>query len=175
MSFFAVLDVISEWRTMRDNFVRSTKSGFAAKSLSHMSTQTSYIFLKNLELRETESTIADEVTNVNQDTVDENNGTVSENENEHHVLVQSQPLPKISKDTNNAPLKKNKKPVVEQVLIDFIDKFRNRFADDNIAFFYSLLPAVKTLTMNQKFVFRQQCMQFVQNLKNTTMDTRASH
>lgn len=39
--------------------------------------------------------------------------------------------------------------------------------DEDLAFFYSLLPSVKTLTADQKFTFRLQTMQFLQNLKNS--------
>lgn len=45
--------------------------------------------------------------------------------------------------------------------------------DEEMAFFYSLLPTVKSLTAQQKFSFRMQTMQLLNNIKNKTHINRS--
>jgi len=65
---------------------------------------------------------------------------------------------------------KRKKTNVEHALIDFMESHKASKKtydnDEDVAFFYSLLPSVKSLTMDKKFEFRMQTMQLLQNLKN---------
>lgn len=43
--------------------------------------------------------------------------------------------------------------------------------DEDQTFFHSLLPTVKSLSMDKKFTFRIQTMQLLQNLKRPTLTT----
>lgn len=71
--------------------------------------------------------------------------------------------------SNEKSTSKRKKPNVEHALIDFMESHnaskKTCDNDEDLAFFYSLLPSVKSLSMDKKFVFRMQTMQLLQNLK----------
>ncbi|KAL4132283.1 hypothetical protein QTP88_009470 [Uroleucon formosanum] len=64
---------------------------------------------------------------------------------------------------------KRKKSNVEHALIDFTESHKaskkTSDNDEDLAFFYSLLPSMKSLTMDKKFEFRMQTMQLLQNLR----------
>lgn len=62
---------------------------------------------------------------------------------------------------------KFKKPDVERALIDFMESHKvpkKPLENDDLAFFYSLLPSVQSLNMEQKFTFRVKTMQLLHSL-----------
>lgn len=76
----------------------------------------------------------------------------------------------LSKSSVTAKAKtKFKKPDVECALIDFMESHKaskKPFENDDLAFFYSLLPSVQSLNMEQKFTFRMKTMQLLHSLRN---------
>jgi hypothetical protein len=84
-----------------------------------------------------------------------------------------------SSSLNEKSTNKRKKPNVEQALVDFMESHNNKVTknpmkqDEDMAFFYSLLPTVKSLTADQKFSFRMQTMQLLNNIKNKTHINRS--
>ena len=65
---------------------------------------------------------------------------------------------------------KRKKPDVERALINFMESHRPAekpiVHDEDMVFFYSLLPFVRLLDMDQKFTFRMQTMQLLHHIRN---------
>lgn len=84
-----------------------------------------------------------------------------------------------SSSLNEKSTNKRKKPNVEQALVDFMESHNNKVTnnpmeqDEDMAFFYSLLPTVKSLTTDHKFSFRMQTMQLLNNIKNKTHINRS--
>lgn len=84
-----------------------------------------------------------------------------------------------SSSLNEKSTNKRKKPNVEQALVDFMESHDNKVTknpmeqDEDMTFFYSLLPTVKSLTADQKFSFRMQTMQLLNNIKNKTHINRS--
>jgi hypothetical protein len=78
------------------------------------------------------------------------------------TMVHPQQLPSSSK---------RKLTDVERSLITFMESHSTKKAtpqeDEDLAFFYSILPTVKTLTPNEKFTFRMESMKLLQNLQQT--------
>ena len=174
---------MGRWRTIRDNYVRSLKkqtnnlrSGSTAKKTKLYVYGKQLSFLgKNRELRNTESNFEDQPLsepaspNINKR---ELNSSVNIEDGSYHEMARSSSSSLNEKSTN-----KRKKPNVEQALVDFMESHNNKVTkkpmeqDEDMAFFYSLLPTVKSLTADQKFSFRMQTMQLIQSLLNTTPAT----
>lgn len=64
--------------------------------------------------------------------------------------------------SNEKSTRKRKKPNVEHTLIDFMESHKASKKTSD-----SLLPSVKSLTMDKKFEFRMQTMQLLQNLRTS--------
>jgi hypothetical protein len=68
-----------------------------------------------------------------------------------------------------ASSRKRKLTDVERTLIKFMDTHGAKMAtpqqDEDLAFFYSILPTVKKLPPNKKFTFRMESMRLLQNLQ----------
>lgn len=176
---------MGRWRTIRDNYVRSLKkqtknsrSGSAAKKTKLYVYGEQLSFLgKNRELRNTDSNFEDQPLseptspNINEG---ELNSSVNIEDGSYHEIAGSSSSSLNEKSTN-----KRKKPNVEQALVDFMESHNNKFTknpieqDEDMAFFYSLLPTVKSLTVDQKFSFRMQTMQLLNNIKNKTHINRS--
>lgn len=165
---------MGRWRTIRDNYVRSLKkqtnnsrSGSADKKtkLNVYGEQLSFLG-KNRELRNTDSNFE------NQPLSEPTSPNI--NEISYHEMAGSSSSSLNEKSTN-----KRKKPNVEQALVDFMESHNNKLTknpmeqDEDMAFFYSLLPTVISLTADQKFSFRMQTMQLLNNIKNKTHINRS--
>lgn len=79
---------------------------------------------------------------------------------------------------NATPKNRRQSLDVESASVDFM-KSHNMMSkpyeeDDDIAFFYSLLPSVKCLSMDQKFTFRMHTMQFLYDLKQQPLNRPTS-
>ncbi|PNF25937.1 hypothetical protein B7P43_G10026 [Cryptotermes secundus] len=65
--------------------------------------------------------------------------------------------------------RKRKLTDVERCFITVMESHSTKKAtpqeDEDLAFFYSILPTVKTLMPNEKFTFRMESMKLLQNLK----------
>jgi len=178
---------MGRWRTIRDNYTRSLKkqtnnsrSGSAAKKTKLYVYGKQLSFLgKNSELRNTDSNFEDQPLseptspNINER---ELNSSVNIEDGTYHEMAGSS-----SSSLNENSSNKRKKPNVEQALVDFMESHtRNNKVtknpmeqDEDMAFFYSLLPTVKSLNVEQKFSFRMQTMQLLNNIKNKTHINRS--
>jgi len=68
---------------------------------------------------------------------------------------------------------KFKRPDVERALTDFMESHKaakKSLENDDLAFFYSLLPSVQSLNVEQKFIFRMKTMQLLHSLRNNVTD-----
>jgi hypothetical protein len=168
--FILVQDITSKWRTIRDNYTRNLKkqeeckrSGSAASKIRQYIYGEQLLFLrKNKELRSTDSSYvptkedgADNFDEIERDSV------TSVDDSINHEIIAISP--------NEESTKKRKKPNVEHALIDFMESHKASKKtyenDEDLAFFHSLLPSVKSLTMDERFAFRMQTMQLLRNLK----------
>jgi len=158
---------MAKWRTIRDNYARNlkkigenSKSGSGAKKIRLYIYAEQLSFLgKTKELRSTESNF-DHVA-----TVEEEISSVDENE---QARDEDGSPPDTSSVTRKAKTK-FKKPDVERALIDFMESHKTPkepLENDDLAFFYSLLPSVQSLNMEQKFIFRMKTMQLLHSLRN---------
>lgn len=173
--FILVQDITSKWRTIRDNYTRNLKkqdecnrSGSAAKKIRQYVYGEQLSFLrKTKELRNTDSSYAtteeDGVDNF--DEIEHDSVTcVDDGINNSNIDMEI-----TATSSNEKSTSKRKKPNVEHALIDFMESHKaskkTSDNDEDLAFFYSLLPSVKSLTTDQKFEFRMQTMQLLQNLR----------
>ncbi|XP_023718171.1 uncharacterized protein LOC111870272 [Cryptotermes secundus] len=163
-----VQDVASKWRTVRDNYVRnikkqSIKSGSKAKKVKTYIYRKQLSFLKkSFEPRPTCS-IMDTQPDSPENECDGDN---RETEEDCHIptanetMVPPQQLPSS---------RKRKLMDVECSFITIRESHSTKKAtpqeDEDLAFFYSVLPTVKTLMPNEKFTFRMESMKLLQNLK----------
>jgi hypothetical protein len=178
--FYTVQDLISKWRSVRDNYIRSlkkqaecNKSGSGRKRVQRYIFEEQLSFLKkNRELRPTTSSIQLES---NEEDLDATQ--LSDNIN----VVDESLIDDNINNTNNAektistppPIKK-KKINLEEKLALFLDSRQkqsnepNQDTDDeDLNFYKSTLPLVKTFNMDQKMQFRIQLMQLLQRIKLT--------
>ena len=170
-------DITSKWRTIRDNYTRNLKkqdeckrSGSAATKIRQYVYGEQLSFLrKTKELRNTDSSYAtteeDGVDNF--DEIEHDSVTcVDDGINNSNIDMEI-----TATSSNEKSTSKRKKPNVEHALIDFMESQKaskkTSDNDEDLAFFYSLLPSVKSLTMDKKFEFRIQTMQLLQNNPNT--------
>lgn len=158
---------MAKWRTIRDNYARNlkkigenSKSGSGAKKIRLYIYAEQLSFLgKTKELRNTESSF-DQVAAVEEEinSIDENEQARDEDGSPPHT----------SSVTEKSKTK-FKRPDVERALIDFMESHKapkNPLENDDLAFFYSLLPSVQSLNMEQKFIFRMKTMQLLHSLRN---------
>ncbi|KMQ83732.1 dihydrouridine synthase domain containing protein [Lasius niger] len=126
---------------------------------------------KNKELRVTDASFDDKL--IGEDEEDSADKIEQETtDDKRHKTVSPTSL-------NITPMNKRKKPDVERALVNFMENHkmtkRSLEEDEDLAFFYSLLPSVKTLNMDQKFTFRLQTMQFLHNLRKQSSTNRPMH
>lgn len=126
---------------------------------------------KNKELRVTDASFDDKLIGEGEeDSADKIEQETSDDK--RYKTVSPTPL-------NKTPMNKRKKTDVERALVNFMENHkvtkRSLEEDEDLAFFYSLLPSVKTLNMDQKFTFRLQTMQFLHNLRKQSSTNRPMH
>ncbi|VVC44867.1 BESS motif,MADF domain [Cinara cedri] len=162
-------DLTSKWRTIRDNYIRYLKkqnkckiSGSATSKIRQYIYGEQLSFLrKNKESRITDSSYVktEEDGSANFDGIEVDSVTREDDIN-HEITATT---------SNENSTNKRKKPSVEHTLIDFMNSHKAAKKtyenDEDLAFFYSLLSSVKSLTMDEKFTFRMQTMQLLQNIK----------
>ncbi|KAK0071001.1 hypothetical protein PV326_001803, partial [Microctonus aethiopoides] len=176
------VDVMAKWRAIRDNYIRSlkkqaefSKSGSAAKKFKVYVYADQLGFLnKGRELRPTEASFenANEEAQETIRTFEGEQGTDDVTERD----VTQQPTPPSS--AINAAQKKTKKLDVERALINFMESHKvvkEPLVDEDLAFFHSLLPSLKTLDFEQKFTFRMETMQLLRSLKNSPTHANFTH
>lgn len=178
--FYTVQDLISKWRSVRDNYIRSlkkqaecNKSGSGTKRVQRYIFEEQLSFLKkNRELRPTTSSIQLES---NEEDLDATQ--LSDNIN----VVDESLIDDNINNTNNAektistppPIKK-KKINLEEKLALFLDSRQKKSNepnqdtdDEDLNFYKSTIPLIKTFNMDQKMQFRIQLMQLLQRIKLT--------
>lgn len=133
---------------------------------------------KNKELRVTDASFDNQLTGeVEEDSVDKMEQEAADascsilHDKRHKIFS-----PTLS---NITPINKCKKPDVEHALVDFMENHKTTKRlfeeDEDVAFFYSLLPSIKTLNIDQKFTFRLQTMQLLNNLRKQPFTNRPMH
>ncbi|XP_012277721.1 uncharacterized protein LOC105698239 [Orussus abietinus] len=165
-----VQDVMSKWRTKRDNYIRALRkqaqhykfgSGGKKTKLYVYGEQLSFL-CKNKELRNTEGGFDEPQYEESQD--DEKNEVESEAGDAERSEEIASPSP-----INIARPGKRRRTDVECALLDFMERHKRTKTieeDEDLAFFYSLLPTVKTLDMDQKLTFRLQTIQLLHTVRN---------
>ncbi|XP_035735358.1 uncharacterized protein LOC118447479 isoform X3 [Vespa mandarinia] len=160
-------DIISKWRSIRDNYIRSLKKQTEiCKSCSGIKKMKPYIYgnqlsflKKNKELQQTDDNSKDNIQKVIQ------YKEISDAEEDIELNIHGTSI-----STTSVIPTKRKRFDIERSLMDFMYANMTRKSpveeDEDLAFFYSLLSSVKTLTADQKFIFRLKIMQYLQNLKN---------
>ncbi|XP_047351559.1 uncharacterized protein LOC124949854 isoform X1 [Vespa velutina] len=160
-------DIISKWRSIRDNYIRSLKKQTEiCKSCSGIKKMKPYIYgnqlsflKKNKELQHTDDNSKDNIQKVIQ------YKEISDAEEDTELNIHGTSI-----STTSVIPTKRKRFDIERSLMDFMYANMTRKSpveeDEDLAFFYSLLSSVKTLTADQKFIFRLKIMQYLQNLKN---------
>ncbi|KAJ3637165.1 hypothetical protein MTP99_000644 [Tenebrio molitor] len=122
----------------------------------------------NVYVRPTEASFENNVTETSHDRAD----YVSEIKTEaddidiiEEELVNSSPI-------NNLHATKRKRLNIQHASMDFRDAVTVMKSplqeDEDLAFFYSLLPSVRSLNTDQKFTFRLKTMQLLQDIRNSS-------
>lgn len=175
--FNTVQDFISKWRSVRDNYIRSlkkqaecNKSGSGRKKIQRYIFEEQLSFLKKgRELRPTTSSIRSDLNEEDADATQ-----LSDNMAISDVSLTDEHINNAEKTVLTLPHIKKKKINLEEKLALFLDSRQqssnepNRVTDDeDLNFYKSTLPLVKTLNMEQKMQFRIQLMQLLQCIKLT--------
>nr|CAI5828261.1 unnamed protein product [Callosobruchus analis] len=174
-----VQDITSKWRSIRDNYIRnrrkikeSTRSGAAAKKFEEQ-----LRFLeKSIAMRPTVSTISEESQSSQQNAEDDTENSGPEESEEGQQAVGTIITPTTSK---SAPIKRTKKIGIEEHLLNFMEAHKPKNAhqpileDDDLAFYFSLLPMVKSLTIDEKYTFRMDSMKLLQEIKKSRNTPRS--
>lgn len=172
--FYTVQDLISKWRSVRDNYIRSLKkqaecdkSGSGGKKIQRYIFKEQLSFLKkNRKLRPVISSVQSDLNKEDVDATQLSDNTAKADES------------LTDENANNAkktvPPVKKKKINFEQKHALFLDSRQqksnepNPYTDDeDLNFYKSTLSLVKTLNMDQKLQFRIQLMQLIQRIKLT--------
>nr|CAI5821383.1 unnamed protein product [Callosobruchus analis] len=176
----AVQDITSKWRSIRDNYEyirnrrkikESTRSGAAAKKIRRYIYEEQLRFLeKSIAMRPTVSTISEESQSSQQNAEDDTENSGSEESEDGQQAVGTITTPTTSR---SAPIKRTKKIGIEEHLLNFMEAHKPKNAhqpiveDDDLAFFFSLLPMVKSLTIDEKYTFRMESMKLLQEIKKS--------
>lgn len=174
-------DTIARWDIIRDNHVghlkkqeKSLRTYSAAKKPKlHVYMEKLSFPEKNRVLINTTSSFEDfHITiseakshNINETEAKQNLSSDTDNKIRYHEVVKNSSS--LSKRLKN----KHKKFSVEESLVNLLQNHNNmkktfEEEDDDLQFFYSILPTVRSLTSDQKFRFRIQTMQFLYNIIN---------
>jgi len=189
---FLVQEVISKWRSVRDNYTRSlkkqaecNKSGSGVKKIQRYIFEQQLSFLKKCrEQRPTCSSIQIHE-QTNEDTPRSDFDDIESNINNNTQCTENegnQNDTSISQCHKSTPAKKRKTThSLEDKLGAFLDSRTINMnsssvdmTDEDMAFYTSTLPIVKTLTLNQKMRFRIEVMQLLQNIKHTGSSMESS-
>lgn len=172
---------MARWHIIRDNhvghFKKQEKSlrtySPAKKPKLHVHTEQLSFPEKNSELRNSTSsfenfhiTISEAKShNINETKAEENLSSYVDDKIRYNEVVKN------SSSLSKRPKNKHKKFSVEESLVNFLKNHNNmkktfEEEDDDLEFFYSMLPTVRSLTSDQKYSFRIQTMQFLYNIIN---------
>ncbi|KAF5287153.1 hypothetical protein FQA39_LY16031 [Lamprigera yunnana] len=186
-----ILEIRSKWRAIRDNFVRSLrKQAECLKSPSPFKKVRTYVYEEQLsflkrctKVRITESGLGDNSENV---TSPSTKRVITGTDNRNDALIEKDDgivvCALATTTVNPEPTNKRKlDEAVDDTVSNSIDankpKSNEIQHDEDIAFFYSLLPTIKSLNKAQKWEFRLQSMQLLQNIQNPspTYPSTANH
>lgn len=169
-------EINAKWRTIRDNYIRNlkkqakcSKSGSATKKIRQ------YVFGEQLSfLKKTKDSRSTDSSSDYAPTREDETDNFEKIERDSMNCVNDGISPEIASSTslNIESTNKRKTPNVERTSAELMEN-RNAMKkaledDEDIAFFYSLLPSVKSLTRDKKFTFRMQTMQLLQEHLRTT-------
>lgn len=181
-------DTIARWHIIHDNHVghfkkqaKSLRTYSAAKKPKlHVYVEQLSFPEKNRKLRNTTSSFEDfHITiseakshNINETEAKQNLSSNTDDKIRYHEVVKN------SSSLSKRPKNKHKKFSVEESLVNFLKNHNNmkktfEEEDDDLEFFYSILPTVRSLTSDQKFSFRIQTMQFLYNIINISSINRS--
>jgi hypothetical protein len=113
-------------------------------------------------VRPTEASFEDNVTETNHDRADYVSEVKAEADDIdiEEQLVDPSPI-------NSVHVTKRKRLDIQHPSMDFTVMKSPLQEDDDLAFFYSLLPSVRSLNTDQKFTFRLKTMQLLQDIRNS--------
>lgn len=169
-----VQEVTSKWRSVRDNYIRTlrkrngnNKSGSAAKKKIRYVYEEQLGFLK--KCREPQDTSSSTEVEKN-DPISTDSGTNISNEFESIFN---------NEETNNEfrypPREKTKRINAEEEVANFSEYKKNTNGDDDdMAFYKSTLPLIKSFNLEQKMQYRMQVMQLIQNIRNSSVQRTLS-
>jgi hypothetical protein len=122
----------------------------------------------NVYVRPTEASFENNVTEISHDRAD----YVSEIKTEADDIDIIEEELVNSSTINNLHATKRKRLNIQHASMDFRDAVTVMKSplqeDEDLAFFYSLLPSVRSLNTDQKFTFRLKTMQLLQDIRNSS-------
>ncbi|XP_050596889.1 uncharacterized protein LOC126925413 [Bombus affinis] len=167
-------EVISKWRSVRDNYIRSlrkrdrnNKLGTVPKRKIQYIYEEQLEFLKKCRLQEdansnTEVVRNDLISTDSRTNITNGFGSIFNNE-----------------ETNNEsryPRERAKRTNAEGEVVNFSEYKKNtNDDDDDVAFYKSTLPLIKTFNLEQKVQYRMQIMQLIQDVRNSSVQRTLSN
>ncbi|CAK1592627.1 unnamed protein product [Parnassius mnemosyne] len=176
--------VQQRWRTARDAYMRCKNSMKSVKSGSEGGKRTKYVFFKHLQfldkkhVADTEDSIEENETR--EDTQQDSNlespinprstETVSTNpetqpqcssqvrQDSSNTTKQSSSTPNTNPSRKRKNAKTNEDSYFDKNILEFLTKNSEIIQNDDMAFFYSLLPLTRTFDNRQKVMFRTAVM-----------------
>ncbi|XP_071874312.1 uncharacterized protein [Bombus fervidus] len=164
-----VQEVTSKWRSVRDNYIRTlrkrngnNKSGSAAKKKIRYVYEEQLGFLK--KCREPKDTSSSTKVEKNDPISTDSETNIS---NGFESIFDNE-------ETNNEfrypPREKTKRINAEEEVDNLSEYKKNTNSDDDdMAFYKSTLPLIKSFNLEQKMEYRMQIMQLIQNIRNSSV------
>jgi len=169
---------MTRWHTTHDNHAgnlekqgeRLTSKSVVKKSNLFVYSEQSSLLDKNKELSDSNSSFEDFLTtifekklhNTNETETDRNSLSNTDDRMNNHKVVKN------SLSLSKKPINKRKKSSGEKALVDSKKNHKikksSKEEDEDLEFFYSILPTVQSLTSDQKSSFRIQTMQLLYNI-----------
>lgn len=176
MNFIStVQNLTSKWRSVRDNYIRSLKKQAEYNKCDSSRTKIQhYKFEKQLSFLKKNRELCPTTSSIQSDLNEKNVDATQLSYNIAHESLTDDNINNAKKNVLTPPPIKKKKINLEENYALFLDSRQqnrnepNRDSDDeDLNFYKSTLPIVRTLNLDQKMLFRIQLMQILQRIKLT--------
>ncbi|KZC14931.1 hypothetical protein WN55_07886 [Dufourea novaeangliae] len=165
-----VQEVISKWRSVRDNYIRSLrkqdeniKLGSATKKIWRYVYEDQLAFLKKCrEPRPTSSSTEMEGARVKTD-------SEQSTDNELEITEANVADNESTDNFKHQPRKKLKRINLNEKFVDVLESKRWNDDDEDMAFYRSTLPMIKTFTTDEKVQFRIKVMELIQDIRKPSI------
>ncbi|XP_039748889.1 uncharacterized serine-rich protein C215.13-like [Pararge aegeria] len=163
------------WKSARDGYFKTKANMKKAPSGSGAKTVTKYIYFKELNFldRITENEVSESMYNINEQSSSSetiahvvNNDEISGSSQNSSTPVADQDKPTWTRKRKHERVQENS--AFEKKLVDLLDKNMPDISSDDLSFFNSLGPILKSFNSYKKLLFRSKVLQIAMDLSAPT-------